>query len=692
MIILCLLLERGAFADEGWKLIGPGDADMVMSLSFVSDEILFAGTDIGGLYMTRDSGKTWQSCNTGLKNYDITTPVIADPRNPKILYVGTRGGFYKSADMGKTWKPKRNGLPDIENDTLSSPVGAIAVSSEKSGVIYMGFGYPPHRDISRLLSMKSLRKGMKGFFYRSGDGGETWKAVSLVQKDLPIRCIALSAIAKGCIYLAADAGIFMSPDGGVSWKKILDSEARYVLSGHPERDELLAAMGPKGILRSKDRGKTWEVFNQGLPVGKGNNYTFITGTGNGNYPLYALNSTWKSGGGLYCLSGPDQQWTRITRWRGPKKMPESWLESSRRLHAMAISPSNPNQIFIGSSRYIYSSDDSGTSWNQLISVRKPSGGWTHRGMNVFGQTCAIAIDPSEPKRIYVGTGDHGMVKTEDGGISWLPCVQGMRFNNGAVDIAISRKNPAAVYAITRNRKKQYTVERSDTSGSLWYPVHNGLPESRWYCLLVDPVQPDTIYVGGKNGVYHTKNGGASWTPINRGLIEAPVKYLTGDSSKILYAGTDSGLYKSADSGNNWNKVGTLNFIVHTVLTDQTDPNILFAGVREKGKQKGGLYRSADGGRTWETVIADVRWVSSVVQIPSHPNIFYACTYDQNYHDECVGSGVFRSSDKGKTWESLNQGLAVLKAIRLEVSPVSPHKIYLCSDGSGVYVRDAVPSD
>lgn len=693
-VTLFMLFGNMAFAGSGfceWKLLGPGDADMVMSLSFVSDTVVMAGTDIGGLYVTRDSGKSWEACNTGLKNYDVTTPAIVDPWNPKVVYVGTRGGFYKSVDGGESWQGRWGGLAGPKDFYLSAPVGSIAVSLKKEGVIYMGFGLPPHRDIGRILSMNSLRKGFDGKFYKSINGGESWKAVSVVKKRTPIRCIALSSFQIGCIYVATDSGVFISSDDGRLWKKLLDGQSNYIVLNPKDEDELIVSTGEKGVMRSADGGKNWEYMNQGLPTGKRNNYSVLSRPKDEELPLYILNSTWAPGGGLYMIEGVKQPWTRLTLWRGTKNMPESWLKGSKRIHAIAVNPLNGEQIFIGSSRYIYRSDNRGRSWEQLISDRMPSGDWTHRGMNVFGQTRSIAIDPLNPQRLYVGTGDHGLVKSEDRGMSWRPSVHGMKYKNGVLDIAISKADPARIYAITTRKRKQCGVGRSDDYGETWRPISKGISEESWlYCLLVDPLNADLVYVAGKDGVYKTENGGRSWRGVNGDLPLAAVLCLAraDDSPNTIYAGTDKGLYRSTDGGESWVRVSRLyRGKVTAVLIDRQDPKIIYMGTRQSGKQKGGLYKSLDEGKTWLKVITDIRWLSSIAQIPSHPNILYASTNDHNYHDESSGSGIFRSIDGGNTWQGLNNGLAVRRAFRLGVSPVPPHLVYLCSNGSGIYVMD-----
>ena len=69
-----------------------GTDQLMIDLQSNAGRSILAGTDIGGLYKSDDKAKSWYSINTGLSNLDITTPVIQNPVNHNLLYVGTRGG------------------------------------------------------------------------------------------------------------------------------------------------------------------------------------------------------------------------------------------------------------------------------------------------------------------------------------------------------------------------------------------------------------------------------------------------------------------------------------------------------------------------------------------------------------------------------------------------------------------------
>ena len=85
------IFRNGKSKTVQWQLIGPGDADQVTSISVSIDGAVYVGTDNSGIYYSNNKGEEWSPLNNGIKNYDITTPVLIDPENKKNLYILTKG-------------------------------------------------------------------------------------------------------------------------------------------------------------------------------------------------------------------------------------------------------------------------------------------------------------------------------------------------------------------------------------------------------------------------------------------------------------------------------------------------------------------------------------------------------------------------------------------------------------------------
>jgi photosystem II stability/assembly factor-like uncharacterized protein len=471
-IYFFMAFRGNATAQEtSWKMIGPGDADQVSSLNVMKDSTVFLGTDIGGIYRSTDQGESWISSNIGLKNYDITTPVIQAPDNLQVLYVGTRGGFYKSYDYGMTWQNKRKGLRPVSVYELSGSIGSIAVDPLNNNVLYLGFGYRPS---AAGTDGVVGRINWSAFIYKSYDGGETWKAIGQLPNPTQVRHIYCSAKFNDLVYVATDDGIFRSSDGGCKWTKVFSKPTLNMLVS-TDAIQIVASCGEKGVYASSNGGQSWSLLSNGLGfknhISGPDRYSVLAISPDQSRTLYVVNSTWGNFGGAYRSVNDGITWSFITT-----NLPKSWLETSNRMNAIVVDPNSPKRIYLGSSRYVYRSDNGGDTWAQLIS--KPvGGGWTHRGLNVFGHTRVVAVHPVEKNVILVGTTDHGMVRSDDNGISWRLSNQGMKYTNSVWDFAFCPSQPDRVYAISLNTNLKFSISVSDDKGHTWNPLISNLDEN-----------------------------------------------------------------------------------------------------------------------------------------------------------------------------------------------------------------------
>ncbi|MCG8607229.1 hypothetical protein MJD09_19875 [bacterium] len=117
---------------ESWQFLGlRGKGIRTIICSRHSDGTLFAGTEDDGIFISTDSGQTWQSHNDGLESLTIYC-LAQDPQSDLVLYAGTfRGGVFKSIDGGKSWKSYNNGLTRLD-------IHALLVDPSDSDVIYCG--------------------------------------------------------------------------------------------------------------------------------------------------------------------------------------------------------------------------------------------------------------------------------------------------------------------------------------------------------------------------------------------------------------------------------------------------------------------------------------------------------------------------------------------------------------------------
>jgi photosystem II stability/assembly factor-like uncharacterized protein len=397
--------------------------------------------------------------------------------------------------------------------------------------------------------------------------------------------------------------------------------------------------------------------------------------------------------------------------------------------------------------------------------------------NMAGRIMDIAVDESDPRVFYTATASGGLWKTENGGISHTPVFDyGGSVSMGAV--AISKSNPKVLYVGTGEQSSRNStawgdgVYKSVDGGKTW--KHIGLTDTRHISkIIVHPKNPDIVYVAAtgrlwgrspERGIYMSKDGGKTWAQIftqgeRAGIIDLD---MDPNNPNVLFAsawdrwrrayvfssgGMDSGLFKSTDGGKSWRKVtkglpsGDLGRIgvniwgknskvmVATVeyrvpgsavrvsseeMDDDNDRRELreanigqggsipgspvqkqepkkqdttkkeppkkvdtrFTGVPQDAQMNGGgLFISKDGGESWE-LVKQINprpfYFSTPLIDPNNMNRIYVC-----------GMNLHRSEDGGQKWTSVAPNTIHADHHAIWVNPKDSNHVIIGSDG-GVY--------
>jgi len=229
---------------------------------------------------------------------------------------------------------------------------------------------------------------------------------------------------------------------------------------------------------------------------------------------------------------------------------------------------------------LYRSDDRGETFqpNEALLNHPERSYW----MPGFGGLCLHTVlpDPRDSNRMIVGISSAGVYRTDDGGRTWTAQNRGIRatfmpnkypeFGQCVHKIAMHPDHPERLFL-----QNHWGLYRSDDHAETWQDIANGVPSDFGFALIVHPRNPDYVYVipvesdqfrcacDGRLRVYRTRNGGASWEPLMRGLpqkgaYETVVRdAMTADSLNPLgiYFGTRSGqLFASRDEGKTWQKI------------------------------------------------------------------------------------------------------------------------------------------
>nr|WP_201749240.1 glycosyl hydrolase [Micromonospora acroterricola] len=242
-------------------------------------------------------------------------------------------------------------------------------------------------------------------------------------------------------------------------------------------------------------------------------------------------------------------------------------------------------------------------------------------------------------------------------------------------------------------------------GGRWSAVGPTNIGGRITSLALDPTRADTVYAAAASGgVWVSRDAGQRFEPAwPDGWTQAMGAVATGPDG-TLYAGTGevnpgggsityegTGLYASRDGGRTWRFLGLRDSgAIGAITVDPADPRRIFvaaAGSLYNGGGDRGVYRSTDGGATWARVLAGANEFTGATEVlldPRDPGRLYAVLWDHRRVPDLrtyggVGSGVYRSTDGGASWQRLAGGLPAagpdVGRIGLGQSASDPDRLY-----------------
>ena len=322
------------------------------------------------------------------------------------------------------------------------------------------------------------------------------------------------------------------------------------------------------------------------------------------------------------------------------------------------------------------------------------------GARNAGRVTAIALDPSNPARLFIGAAQGGVWRSDDGGANWTPLTDGecsLAMGSLTVDPVV----PTIVYAGTGEANLSADsyygcgVLRSTNGGATWTrlgaQVFGDVSISK---ILVDQatagsqtsstVFASTAYnfAANCNGLFKSTNSGVTWTGVLGGCVSDVVQDRSTPST--LYAAVGfNGVYKSVNGGATWqplpNGFPTLNVGRIALAIAPSQPSILYAAVHSTSTNGLlGVFKSTDAGGAWSQVTAtgvscnQQCWYDLVLVVdPTNPDLVYF-----------GGVPLYRSIDGGATWAVISNGIHVDQHA-LVVDPQNPSILWAGNDG-GMY--------
>lgn len=543
-----------------------------------------------GVFRTTDGGETWKrilfvDADTG------SSDLVMDPNNPRILFAGmwdfemstfsrTSGGpgssLWKSRDAGETWERLTgHGLP-------TAPWGKIGLSmtAADSRRIYALIETNTNRDFAEL-------DAYQGTLWRSDDRGDSWSMVNddntLHQRPLYYtRLLAAPDDADEVHFMAARQS--RSLDGGKTSEVRNSGWDHHDIWIDPEQPNRIITGHDGGVSISWNRGETW--FKPQLPIAQMYHVAvddqipyFLYGNRQDGAAMRGPSNTlageeipigaWQSVAGcevgftLPTPGHPDRIWSgcydgildlydgtsghfrNVSVW---PEAAESWAgeDLEFRFHwtfPMAISPHDPNRVYVGS-QYLHQTEDGGQSWQVISpdltsnepSLKRRTGGLTldDAGPTLGPSLFAIAESPLRAGVLWTGSNDGRVQLSRDGGQSWSDLTAGIPDLPGlgtVSNIEPSRHDADTVYlTLDRHQEGDFGtyVYRSRDLGKTWSRIVDGIPQTVHayaHCVKEDPSVPGLLYLGTENGLWVSFDDGASWRPLQSNLPRVPVHWL-----------------------------------------------------------------------------------------------------------------------------------------------------------------------
>jgi photosystem II stability/assembly factor-like uncharacterized protein len=294
--------------------------------------------------------------------------------------------------------------------------------------------------------------------------------------------------------------------------------------------------------------------------------------------------------------------------------------------------------------------------------------WRMIGPFRGGRTVAAVGVPGEPDLFYIGVNNGGVWKTTDAGRTWVPIFDREPTQSiGA--IAVAPSNPKILYVGSGEGLQRPDlsvgdgVYRSDDGGATWR--HLGLAGAQQIpALLVDPRDPERVFAAAlghpygpnpERGVFRSTDGGRTWAKVLYKDEDTGAVDLDFDPAdpRTVYAVLWSGRQAPWEIGSSWNGPGS------------------------------GLYKSSDGGATWRPVTAGLpTYAQGLGRIglsvaPSRPERLYAVVDGDAEH-----GGLYRSEDRGESWRRINGDPRLWGRgsdfAEVQVDPKDPDLVYVCN--------------
>ena len=741
MMIICSCNSNTKTETFEWKqsFLGGGGYITGLLQDPTDNLVVYARCDVGGMFKSVDGGKSWNVINNGmnaLHQHSVESFAICK-QNPKVMLRCSggpndnklNGYIHKSNDGGKSWR--------------------LVCTKVFFGGNCESRWFGEKIQFDPFDSNYVVAAGFYNGVYVSHDAGDNWSYAGM--QGEPMGTVAFHPYKQNMVfigtrdhlehekYLYPNGGynrpkvgrLYLSVDKGKTFQKIFEQPDLefYQMAFESSDPEIIYAATSKGMMKSKDSGKTFQLLSKGLPTNCF--YNSVTTSPLMPGTVYAAANRWGSAEDsflplfpLYVSIDKGESWKLVNEYKRENftKYP-SFLNydgaAGFAISKVVIDCKNPKKLFTSNWFGVSVSEDAGQTWC----------GNFHKGTETIcceGITC----DPNNNSRVYVAFADHNPAFSADNGKTFT----GFKHfdnpeenrNTGAICVSKFKKDFVmySLYGWPAVRNGSFIMTTSDNGKNVRKVMQFYRPQfvqaikednfiQGTFYAYIDGTQKDSI------GLWVTKNWGESWMkfpngfpshittlPLKRDWIETELLPITTTQRKnvcgtgqllcvdpfsknTLYVGEwTEGIFKVTDNGKKWEDISAnLPFhknkasVLVDIKADEKRAGVLYAGfVRE------GLWVTENNGKSWKKLlpVSDTEFNASSTAVGgvNGDEIYTVC--EPLYYSKAASS-VWFSPDRGKTWKNISDpwfGALRWKGISVDTKTGT---IRAVTNGNGVFI-------
>ena len=701
-------VDNNLFRGMSYRLVGHSRGGRVTTVTGVPSQpkTFYMGVASGGLWRTTNGGESWEPITDGKVPVGSMGSVVVADSDPNVIWLGTGSdgvrsnvstgrGVYRSSDAGKTWEFK--GLYD------AGQIGAIRV-------------HPTNPDVAWVAAYGDIFKPNKtrGVF-KTTDGGKTWKNTLYVSDSTGAMDVELQPGNPNVVYAwmnrierkpwsiisgSREGGFYKSTDGGESWKRIQTTGLPNELIGkgnvavtaaNPQRlYALVEALPGGGLYRSDNAGESWQLVNStpGL-ITRPFYYTSLGADPTNADVVYAGAETFykSTDGGK-----------TVTPFRTPHGDN----------HDIWINPTNGNTMVQSNDGGANVSFDGGKTWSS-------------QDIQPTAEFYGVWLDNAFPYNLYMAQQDNStyIVPSLNNPFNMAAVRVGPGCETGPIiphpsDENIVHGNCKGQYAVMNMKAgvtKNYWIGAQslygNDGGDLIFRMQRTTP------MATSPHDPKVLYYGSQY-LHRTRNNGASWEKISPDLTAFPkccqggsgepiTRDVTGEEFySTLYAISESPLEKGViwtgsndgpfsvtrDDGKTWSRItpkglGEGGRVAWIDASPHRKGSAYYATYRYLlGDYKPYIYLTNDYGKTWKLLTDGTNGIAADVPVrvvredPVREGLLYAGTE----------FGLYISFDNGGHWQPFNLNMPIIP-----INDIRVHKgdLVIATQGRAAWILDNI---